>query len=492
MTKLIILSILLFVGQALTSQSSYELEYGGSGEEKLFYTFETSSGSFISTGIIQEYQGSFPRSPLILEFYNSGEIINELIYAKPDTSFYLQYGYEKANGNYFLVGTLSDSLPTSNHIKNYITYVCEITPDLNLVWEKVYPIPEPYNRHQLANFILDADSNLYVHASADSSMVGSNRILLTMKFDKYGNQLDLNVYGEWHSDSPYNEMIFNSDSTAIYFLCDFSKYNSLYYDFIEMDIDLNITGSIDVIDWEHLCAGPASVKLLPNSTFIQANKAFMEPGVNQDLYVKIMDEDFNTIRDTLILYPENNYMPSYEGMGFIDPDQIWIATFQPAFNSSPGTEIFRFHIFDSNLNLTGMKVYGGDRRYWFNNLMVTSDGGCLMTGSIPDYNGSYNDNGYIIKVMPEDIITHAEETAFEFDRDVMVYPNPFGNEIRFQTVRKNLTFDLYDLTGKKILSGDIKDHTESRISTGNVSAGIYFYTIQDDSNIIQNGKMIKK
>ncbi|MEZ5195772.1 MAG: T9SS type A sorting domain-containing protein [Bacteroidales bacterium] len=491
MIKIKIFSIALLLSQILFGQNTFQLEYGDVGEEKLKFTFENSSGNFISIGSIQQNHGSFPTSPVILEIDNSGEIINELIYMKPDTSFFLQYAYEKANGNYFLIGTMSDSLPSMYLDKNYITYVCEITPELNLVWEKYYTIPVPYRRHRLNNFILDAVSNLYVHGDADSSN-SLDRVLLTMKFDKYGNQLDLNLYEEWGSDSEYNEMIFNKDSTAIYFICDFSKNFSLYYDFIEMDVDLNITNSISVIDWEHLCAGPASVKLLPNSTYIQANKAFMEPGAIQDLYIKIMDEDFNTIRDTLILYPEYNNIPSYEGMGFIDPDQIWIATFEPAFNSSPGTEIFRFHIFDSNLNLTGMKVYGGDHRYWFNNLIITSDGGCLMTGIVPDYNGSYNDNGYIIKVMPEDIITNAEETPISIDRDVMVYPNPFGNEILFQTVRKNLTFDLYDLTGNIILTGDIVAHTESKISTNALNHGIYFYTIRDDWRIIQRGKLIKE
>jgi len=114
-----------------------------------------------------------------------------------------------------------------------------------------------------------------------------------------------------------------------------------------------------------------------------------------------------------------------------------------------------------------------------------------MTGTIPDFNGSYNDNGYIIKVLQEDIITHAEDTPITMDKDVMVYPNPFDKEIRFQTVRKNLTFELYDVSGKIIVSGDIDDHTESKISTGNLNHGIYFYTIQDDNRIIQSGKLIR-
>jgi hypothetical protein len=492
MLKLKILGIGLIIGHILLGQSSFEVEYGGDEEEKLKYTFESSVGDFISLGSKQNNNNSFPQSQLILKFSNSGELINELVYTKPDTSIFLQYGYEKANGNYILIGTLADSMTTSFVELTNITYLCEITPELNLLWEKYYAIPEPYKRHQICNFIRDADSNLYVHASADSSMEGFDNVLMTMKFDKYGNQLDLNIYGEWHSDSPYNEMIFNNDSTSIYFFTDFTTGLWVYYELIEMDLDLTITDYISVIDWEHIGAIPTSVKLLPNSNFIQASRAAMEPGAYNDLYVRIMDEEFNTIRDTLLLYPEWVYIPYYEGIGFTDPNQIWVATFEPEFNYVPGTEVFRFHIFDSNLNLTGMKVYGGDRRYTFLNMIATSDGGCLLTGTIPDYNGSYNDNGYIIKVMPEDILTHAEETLIPNDRNVIIYPNPFTNEIRFQTAREDLTFELYDFIGKKILSVELNDYSESTIAMSSVNEGIYFYSIRYDKRIIQSGKMIKE
>ena len=489
MLKINILSIGLLLSHMLIGQASFELEYNKPGDEFFRYTFETSTGDYILIGDQSEYSYSVPKSQLILKLNSSGEIINEVIYTKPDTNFFFIYGYEKANGNYFLMGILTDSL-TSNDYN--ITYVCERTPELNLVWEKLYAIPEPYIHHNLDNFIMDTDSMLIIQGSADSSQDGWDRVLLTMKFDKYGNQLGLNLYNNWYSPSLSNAMIFNKDSTSIFFFGIFTTGLSVLKEFIEMDLDFNIMDYISIVDWEHYSSPPLTVKIMPNSNFLQAQKSTIEPGAYHDLYIKIMDEEFNTIRDTLLLYPGYDYIPYYKGMGFIDQNQIWIPTFNPEFNSFTGTEVFRFHIFDSNLNLTGMKLYGGDRRYTFFNMIVTSDGGCLMTGSVCDFNGSYSDNGYIIKVMPDDIITHAEDTPITNDRDVMVYPNPFKNEIRFQTVRKDLTFELHDITGKKILSGDIEDHTESKISAGNLNHGIYFYTIQDDNRIIQSGKLIKE
>lgn len=490
MKKIIILSLVLLISRIINGQASFELDYGTDEEEKLYYTFETNDGNFISIGIKQDYHNSFPQNQLILKINSNGEITNELVYIKPDTNFLLQYGYEKANGNYFLMGTLTDSISAEDY---NVTYVCERTPELDLVWEKFYTLPEPYNHHNLGNFIIDADSILIIQGSADSSMEGTDDILLTMKLDKNGNQIGLNFYEDWGDSFSYaNEMIFNNDSTAIYLFGTYWTGLFSLIEFIEMDLDLNITNYISVNDWEHFSHPPITVKIMPNSYFFQANQAVMEPGAHHDLYVKIMDAEFNTIRDTLLLFPEYVYIPYYKGIGFIDPNQIWLATFEPEFNYVPGTEVFRFLIFDSNLNLTGMKVYGGDRRYTLISMFVTSDGGCLVTGTVPDFNGSYNNNGYIIKVMPEDIITNAEDSPISNDKDVSIFPNPFDSEIRLQTARKNLTFELFNVTGKQILYHDLNDYSESIIPTSRLQSGIYFYLIKDNNQIIQSGKLIKK
>ena len=183
MLKINILSIGLLLSHMLIGQASFELEYNKPGDEFFRYTSETSTGDYILIGDQSEYSYSVPKSQLILKLNSSGEIINEVIYTKPDTNFFFIYGYEKANGNYFLMGILTDSL-TSNDYN--ITYVCERTPELNLVWEKLYAIPEPYIHHNIDNFIIDADSMLIIQASADSSLEWTDNVLITMKFDKNG------------------------------------------------------------------------------------------------------------------------------------------------------------------------------------------------------------------------------------------------------------------------------------------------------------------
>ncbi len=489
MRKIKNIIICLLISQVVSAQYSFELNYDGGNSELLVYTFETSTGDFISLGWGKEVNSPYLIFPLILKINNSGEIIYETSFNKPDTNFILQYGYEKANGNYFFMGTLTD-LDMYNDFN--ITYVCECTPDLSLVWENFFSIPEPYNHHRISNFLLDVDSNLIVQGNADSSNAGYSNLLLTMILDKYGNQFSLNFYEGWTSPKQTNEMIFNCDSTSIFFIGQYTRTQGTLTEFIEMDLELNITDYTSIIDQEHYISAPITVKKLPHNGFIQANSAVMEPNTDRDLYLKVMDEELNLLRDTLLYFPEKVNIPSFQGMDFIDTNIIWIPTFHPEFNFLPGTEIFTVHIFDSYLNLIGLKEYGGDKRYWLLHMFVTSDGGCLITGRVPDYNGSDYENGYIIKVMPEDILTNAEETPFENDRDVMVYPNPFVNEINFQTVRKDLVFELYDINGRKLITDDIINNQISKVDANEIIPGVYFYLIRENSKVVQSGKLLKK
>jgi len=225
---------------------------------------------------------------------------------------------------------------------------------------------------------------------------------------------------------------------------------------------------------------------------IVADIATMEPGANKDLYIKTMDQELNTVNDTLVFYDESLYLPMFNGLDYTDEDNIWLGAFNWIPPSVSGIEFFYIHVLGANGQMKGMKAYGGDKRYLFFSLFATSDGGCLMTGLVPDYDGADNSNGYIIKVMPDDIPTHAEDTPYEHDMDVAVFPNPFSTEIRIQTARKNLVFNLTDIAGTKILSKEIDNIPDQTLITDMLSRGIYFYTIHYENRIIQSGKLIKE
>jgi hypothetical protein len=484
-----VLAILL--GQIIGfSQESFEVVKSSNQNEFLYYTFEDDYENFITMGCKNRNFGPDSVSALIMKINLHGNIVNEKTFSKTDTSYEFNYGLQKKNGNYFILGTLTDTV--SKYDFN-ITYLCELDQDLNLVWEKMHTIPNEYNHHSLLNFLIDPDSNLLIQGKVDSSMNGSNDLLYISRISLEGDLLEFKFYESWKDFGSYGAFLYNFDSTGYILMSSFATGTAGFLkEWVELDLNLNITNQVSVIDPDHYISTPISAKWLSSGNLIVADRATMEPGANQDLYVKIMDPDLNMLKDTLIFYDEWVYLPVNNGLDFIDENNIWIATFEGVPPNFPGSEVFRIHIFDSDLNLKGLKVFGGAMRYWFYDLKATSDGGCLMTGVRPDYNGSYNQDGYIIKVMPQDIITNAEETPFEFDSDVAVYPNPFTDYIKLETVREGLRFSLFSSDGKMVMSEKLLSTPYFALSTSGLRTGLYYYNVHDNSYIIQRGKLIKQ
>lgn len=488
--KLILFTVSIFYSLTVFNQQSFELVESTQESEAFVYTFEDFSKNYISIGARNTEFGADSTSPIIAKYDASGNIIKIKELYKFDTTFSFKYGLQKKNGNYLILGTLSDIVTPKD---NNVTYLCELSSILEIIWEKMYPIPTAYIHHALVDFLIGPDSNIIVYGKADSSQYSSDDLIYTALFSMDGEKLDFRFYNDWRDFGVYNEMIFKPDSSGFYIIGDINK-NYQPKDWLEIDNNLNIVSFGNIENNLSYLHSPLSSKWLSDGNMIIAN---LSSGITvpsyQDLEVRIVDPQFNLVRDTIIYYPnEHVYIPVNKGLDFDDENLIWVATFEAEYLFLPGTEVFNFHIFDSNLNLKGVKQYGGDRRYWFYALMVTSDGGCLLTGMVPDNDGSYNLDAYIIKVMPEDILTLSEETLYAFDKDVLVFPNPFSTEINCQTVRKDLTFNLFDMAGKFILSEEIDPIPNFSTPTGFINAGFYFYIIENDGRIIQSGKLLKK
>ena len=75
--------------------------------------------------------------------------------------------------------------------------------------------------------------------------------------------------------------------------------------------------------------------------------------------------------------------------------------------------------------------------------------------------------------------------------EIQVYPNPFSNSTTFDVVglgSKQVTITLYDLTGKLVKS--IIGTNSIQLNRGELTSGIYFYSIMNDNNMIANGKVV--
>jgi len=482
--------ILFLLGAKVNSQQSFELTIGVEGTEGLFYTFENGN-SYISLGGRKTEIGYEVSIPIIYVINQEGLVVDERIFTKQDTSFGFSFGFVKPNGNFFIAGLLSDSVTPFDY---NITYICEMTPDLDIINEKMdtLPFPQDHCTHSIQNFLITPDDKIIIEGRIDTSYYSYDDILYLAKYDMDGNLINFIPYLNW-KDGFGSELIFNPDSTGFYLIGDLSYGDlGIVKDWIEFDLDLNILDNGLIENELSYFNSPMAVCRLSNGNIIIANRSYEINGTStQDLEMRIVDPEFNLLRDTILYHDEYVNVPDHRGMGFIDENNIWVATYE---NSPPfftGTEVFKFFIFDSNLSLKGVKVYGGNTRYWFFDLLATSDGGCLLTGVVPEYEGSPSEDCYLIKVMTSDILTLAEETPFENDMDVFVYPNPFSDKLKTETMRLGLTLNLFDSHGNLVLDELISDLPNETFKTDRLSPGFYYYQITDNFRIIQNGKLVK-
>jgi len=247
----IIMSI--FYGSSIVfSQQSFDLTYGTEKAEFFKSTFEDNNGNYISLGGQKINFGEGVTSPLIVKTNGYGNIIDEAMFTKEDTSYAFHFGFQKTNGNYFVMASLTD---TNNLHKYDVNYFCELDQDFGLVWEKMYELPQPYKNHQIRDFILDYDGNIFIQGIADSSEYGSNNLLFISKIDQQGDMLGFKMYDGWADYGLYSQFMHNFDSTGYVLLGSFVR-NSFTKEWIELDLDLEITDWVSVIDQEHYISTP--------------------------------------------------------------------------------------------------------------------------------------------------------------------------------------------------------------------------------------------
>jgi hypothetical protein len=472
-------------------QNSFEIIHSSPGDEFLYYSFEDANKNYVAIGAFSEAFGTYISSPRILKLNSKGEIVQEKLFPKEDSTCYFKYGFQKANGNYFLIGALSDSTPS---YKYNFTFLCELTPDLELVWEKMHAIPEKFSNHFTMNYLLTPDSILILQGRMDSSMYGSNDLLFLSKFDMNGNLIKFTQPTGWKDYGIYSDLIFKTDSIGYYLVGDIVFGPGYPRDWVEFDLDLNLLAYGYIEDSLSYLYTPLSIVRLIGGNMMIANcsSGILIPS-SKDLEMRIVDQGFNLLKDTILFYDEHVYLSVNKGLGFIDPENIWVTTFEPVFTFLQGTDFFRFHIFDSQIHLKGVREYGGDTRYWLNDMIVTSDGGCLVTGVVPDFGGSYDCDGYIIKVMPSDILTSTELPPINDSYHVALTPNPFSDCLRVENKQEDILLSVFNVQGIRVYEHKIPHDAEQVISTGSMPSGLYIYSISNqDKVVIQSGKMFKQ
>ena len=471
------------------AQFSFEKIIRSEDSEVFVDAFEDQEGNYICIGSKQYQTGFHNNTPIIYKFNLAGELISSKEIQKADTNAYFEFGFQKMDGNYLLMGTMGDTITPFDYDH---AYICELDQDLEIIFEKYYQIPVPFNSYSNENYFISSDQKIVIQGKADSVLYSFNNQLVLSIFDMEGNLLNFIMPVGWKDYSHSGDMIEKLDGSGFYLICEFNE-NYSPRDWVEVDYELNIVDyGFFESSWNAAIA-PASIVWLQNNNLFMANYSHdNQTGDTGDLLVRIFDQDFNTLKDTIIHYDEQMCLPVHNGVDITSENNIWVCAFDVSLPPNAyGTADFYVHIFNPEMELLGTKIFGGDMRYYLYDLTATSDGGCMIVGMVPNFEGSNIVDAYMIKMMPEDVITGIETPSRNNDKNISISPNPFQDILYVKSPDNDVILTLYTSFGLEVLIKNIPVNRQVSILTSNLKTGVYFYTLKNKNGIFETGKLIK-
>jgi len=459
----------------IKSQNSFDFRISNSYSETVFSLFENNDANYIILGARTISQGQSFNS-LIIKFSNP-EDISILQLPQNDESSYLRLGFQRENNNYFFIGSWYISNDSSG------LYLRETSSDFETVIEKFYDIPFPYAGLEVLNYVIDNENNIVISGKAyyQTADVFDSHLYIC-KIDMTGQLISSNIPAPYRRSTSSSLLICPDNSG--YYLIGESDFNTTLKEWVKFDNDLNVIED-GMFDWDHGLSN-TSAMFLPN------NKLIVETQWNQHESIALFDKEFGILRDTILL-EGIDYLPfQFNSVDYSDAENIWITSY----NDNPwwlsGTNFYHVFIFDSLLNLKGVKYFGGDMNYFMLDMIATSDGGCLISGIVADGVGNTSSDIIIRKLMPDDILTSVEQTYNQSDKEVEVYPTIFRDKIIVETTKKDLYFKLISILGEGILTSEKVNSTITYINVDFLKPGFYIYSISNNNQIIKTGKLIKQ
>jgi hypothetical protein len=478
--------LMLQLGLTTIAQHAFELIYGEPNTSEGIWQTIDHEGHYFALGY-KISPGSNLRTMVFYKLDYSGDIIHTSEYSKPDTSYFVTFCLPKTNGNLLCFSSLKH---VDNPLRGRHTYVCEISPDLELIWEKTDSIVEdhPHASHWLKTFLLTHEDEVIIQGVVDTTQYGHNDFLFFAKYDFEGNRLDYKSF-RYYEDSNLGSLMLNADSSGFYLFGELTV-NLAYRTWIEFDFAFNYLGSGTletnfVPPW-----APVTVSWLSTGNFITANK-FNVPGPNgKGLEMRLYSPGKQLLKSTVVYHDKTIRIPEIRGMGFIDENYIWVATFEPIPTGFSGEENIRFFVFDSDINLKGSLTHEGDTRYWLYDLVATNDTACIVSGIVGEYIGTNLTDNYIIKVRLDDVVTGINKQERKAGATMEIWPVPAGETLH---VKSSIDSELLVLNaeGKLFSTHTIKQGYNLITLTG-LSPGIYLIAISQNQNIIETHKIIKK
>jgi len=382
--KLIFIISILFSIQLTYSNSTFDTIISHVQDERIndiveFENFYILSGSIIDGNYFTSY---------VIKIDKKGTIIKDTIFDNSSVSIRIH----RVDNEIVLFRSKGFTSPN----QAYIIFT-KMDTSLNIIFEKQLPFPlELYPSRY--NVTMSSDSNFVISGSTNTySSPPPNLNVFLYKVSLNGDSLNSLFM---HDSLSYFRTCYDvaeKDKRNFAFISHFNAYYSALGVVLIVDSCLNILDTVNIPD--DLYEG-FSPKLVDDSIFIICTGK-----LDSDyIYISKIKETGHIIKSRS--FGKNNSLawPSYQNSLAISNDNIYFLVNVDFCLANPFLGLgvpssIMIGKLDSDLNTKWLQFHGGDYYYHAYNIKATSDGGCILIGTLNDtINHNNNRNIFIVKL----------------------------------------------------------------------------------------------
>ncbi len=484
-------------------------------EKDFFVTFSEETHSWFVTDALETPNGEFiisayddwGPSSLLLKLSFEGEILAWATVEAVDTTVYayriLQVPEE--NGSEYVVLCPSQPADGSTAALMFL----RVDEDLNIVSRRTIPCSffDEGSRFFDAKFLV-SDECVFAALTSRLPTSSSPNAIFLARFDLEGNMLNSQ---RWESDSlKYVCNLFHDEEDRIGL---FGNIGPSHMGILTFDQSLNLASRDSIFQWSssegvggdfchyfiHDMINSQACKL-PSGSYVVSSRLSESlyhtngypNGNDRSVILAKYENDFHQPENILITEHMNDtveYPAFYRSMDFRETAEMKYNVFQCSIlNEHPGPgglmQPFPTGISvikaDQDLNVEWKKRFLRDGNYQAMTVNATADGGCLVVGSVGDYQAQRFDV-FALKIDADGTVGLDE---IQEENMAFVYPNPAKETIRIGGIEAKETM-VYNSLGQCIMS-----FRGGAANVEDLSAGIYLLKITNCEGMMQTLRLV--
>lgn len=393
------------------------------------------------------------------------------------------------SGNLLLAGNVY----FQSGLKSKAHWFCEVSPDLNIIWEKgyryevdsIYTYTSCLGQYVFGNYLYVSNirnletSEVYMYAiniSEQGDSVSNHvfDISVTGRINSItASDTNLTLHLE-HSDygSPYNCKLLTIDS----------KYNTLSF----VRYPIMIFGD-------------------PFYTIINSTGDYLSFGTDWflgDYFLKAITFDTTNgiyYNSNLTSGEEEVYAAWNKGIDYYYYNHIYVAgmyNVQLHWQEFPNT--FYIACLSEDLSLKHDIILGGEHYYNIHDIAATSTGGVAVAGTIYDPTSNSNQHDAYLVILDSAVFVGQREVSMQTPKHVLeIYPNPVSSTA---TLKVNVfqsgkyTLEVFSISSTMAIREEryfTKGEQKITLNIGQLSPGIYVCSIKSNGKVIGVEKVVK-